>query len=107
MDYTNQLRERNALNSNYTVREALMGACPVRLRPILMTSFATIAGAIPPALAIGPGAESRIPMALAVIGGVLVSTLMTLFVVPSVYSLTAAKQKKVHGASAQLKSSPL
>jgi len=52
-----------------------------------MTSIATIAGAIPPALAIGPGAESRIPMALAVIGGVIVSTFLTLFVVPCVYSL--------------------
>jgi hydrophobe/amphiphile efflux-1 (HAE1) family protein len=69
------------------VHEALVEACPVRLRPILMTSIATVAGAIPPALAIGPGAESRIPMALAVIGGVIVSTLLTLFVVPSVYSL--------------------
>ncbi len=68
-------------------REALIEACPIRLRPILMTSLATIAGAIPPALAIGPGAESRIPMALAVIGGVIVSTLLTLFVVPCVYKL--------------------
>lgn len=68
-------------------REALVEACPIRLRPILMTSIATIAGAIPPALAIGPGAESRIPMALAVIGGVLVSTVLTLFVVPSAYVL--------------------
>lgn len=66
---------------------ALLEACPLRLRPILMTSIATIAGAIPPAMAIGPGAESRVPMALTVIGGVIVSTLLTLFVVPSVYVL--------------------
>jgi HAE1 family hydrophobic/amphiphilic exporter-1 len=68
-------------------KEALIAACPVRLRPILMTSIATIVGAIPAALAIGPGAESRIPMALSVIGGVVLSTFLTLFVVPSVYSL--------------------
>ncbi len=68
-------------------RDALIEACPILLRPILMTSIATIAGDIPPTLAIGSGAESRIPMALGVIGGVFVSTFLTLFVVPSVYSL--------------------
>jgi len=82
VEFTNQMREKGL-----GVREALIEACPVRLRPILMTSIATIAGAIPPALAIGPGAESRIPMALAVIGGVIVSTLLTLFIVPCVYAL--------------------
>ncbi len=66
-----------------------MEACPIRLRPILMTSTAVIAGALPAALALGPGAATRIPMAVAVIGGVLVSTLLTLFVVPVVYSLLA------------------
>lgn len=70
-----------------SVREALLEACPLRLRPILMTSIATVAGALPAALAIGPGAETRIPMAVAVIGGVIVSTLLTLIVVPCVYSL--------------------
>jgi multidrug efflux pump subunit AcrB len=59
----------------------------VRLRPILMTSTATIAGAIPPAFAIGPGAELQRPMALALVGGMFVSTLLTLFVVPAAYSL--------------------
>jgi HAE1 family hydrophobic/amphiphilic exporter-1 len=54
-----------------------------------MTSFATIAAALPLALAFGPGAELRAPMAIAVIGGVLVSTLLTLFVVPCVYELLA------------------
>ena len=52
-----------------------------------MTSFATIAAALPLALAFGPGAELRAPMAIAVIGGVLVSTLLTLLVVPAVYEL--------------------
>ena len=85
VDFTNQVRERGGI----AVRAALLEACPVRLRPILMTSFATIAAALPLALAFGPGAELRAPMAIAVIGGVLVSTLLTLFVVPCVYELLA------------------
>ncbi len=85
VDFTNQVRDRGGI----AVRAALLEACPVRLRPILMTSFATIAAALPLALAFGPGAELRAPMAIAVIGGVLVSTLLTLFVVPCVYELLA------------------
>jgi hydrophobe/amphiphile efflux-1 (HAE1) family protein len=85
VDFTNQVRARGGVG----VREALLKACPIRLRPILMTSFATIAAALPLALALGPGAELRAPMAIAVIGGVLVSTLLTLFVVPCVYELLA------------------
>ncbi|MBF0489947.1 MAG: efflux RND transporter permease subunit [Candidatus Omnitrophica bacterium] len=81
VDFTNHVREEQKQGVN----EALLQACPIRLRPILMTSFATIAAAIPPALAIGPGAEVRIPMSIAVIGGVIVSTFFTLFVVPCVY----------------------
>ena len=88
VEFTNQVREISEHeNKPMSAAQALTEACPVRLRPILMTSIATVAGAIPPALAIGPGAESRIPMALSVIGGVLVSTVLTLFVVPSVYIL--------------------
>lgn len=82
VDFANQQRERG-LNG----REALLQACPVRLRPILMTSIATVAGAIPPALAVGPGAELQRPMAIALVGGITVSTLMTLFVVPAAYSV--------------------
>jgi len=89
VDFTNHVRERGAI----TIRDALLEACPVRLRPILMTSFATIAAALPLALAFGPGAELRAPMAIAVIGGVLVSTLLTLFVVPCVYELLAKFEK--------------
>jgi len=84
VDFTTQ-RRREGMD----VRSALLDACPIRLRPILMTSIATIAAAIPPALALGPGAETRIPMAMAVIGGVFFSTLLTLFVVPCAYSLLA------------------
>ncbi len=82
VDFTNHLRGQGR-----PLKEALLEACPIRLRPILMTSCATIAAAIPPAMAIGPGAEVRIPMSIAVIGGVIVSTFFTLFVVPCVYSL--------------------
>jgi len=90
VDFTNQVRARG----NVSIREALQEACPIRLRPILMTSFATIAAALPLALAIGPGAELRAPMAIAVIGGVVVSTLLTLFVVPAVYELLARFERK-------------
>ena len=82
VDYTNQLRR-----SGKNREEALLQACPIRLRPILMTSLSTIAGAIPAAVSLGPGAELRQPMALAVIGGVIVSTFLTLFAVPAAYHL--------------------
>lgn len=67
--------------------EALVEAARVRLRPILMTSVAMIFGMLPIALSIGPGAEARAPMAHAIIGGLITSTLLTLVVVPVVYSL--------------------
>lgn len=89
VDFTNQRREEGM-----SVREALETACPQRLRPILMTSFATIAAAIPPALALGAGSETRVPMAIVILGGVLVSTLLTLFVVPCAYSLMSKLEKK-------------
>jgi HAE1 family hydrophobic/amphiphilic exporter-1 len=84
VDFTNQYRRTGA-----GVHDALVAAGPVRLRPILMTSLATIVAALPPALAIGPGAETRIPMAIAVIGGVIFSTLLTLLVIPCAYRITA------------------
>lgn len=59
-----------------------------------MTSIATVAAAIPPALAFGPGAETRIPMAICVIGGVTLSTLLTLYVVPCAYSLFSRFERK-------------
>ena len=89
VEFTNQMRERGK-----TPIEALKAACPIRLRPILMTSVSTIAAAIPPAMAIGPGAETRIPMAIAVIGGMAVSTLLTLFVVPAAYLSLLPLEKK-------------
>jgi len=59
----------------------------VRLRPILMTALATIAGILPIAIGFGAGAESRRPMGVAVVGGMLTSTFLTLFIIPAVYSV--------------------
>ncbi len=89
VDFTNQLRQQGK-----GAKEALLSACPIRLRPILMTSISTIAAAVPPALALGPGAEARIPMAITVIGGMALSTLLTLFVVPCATLLFSRLEKK-------------
>lgn len=86
VDFSNQVR---AGQKRKDVHKALLQACPIRLRPILMTSVATLVGALPAALALGPGAETRMPMALAIIGGVLFSTPLTLYVVPCFYSFMA------------------
>jgi hydrophobe/amphiphile efflux-1 (HAE1) family protein len=88
VDFTNQQREAGA-----DVMNALLTACPIRLRPILMTSVATVAGAIPEALNFGAGAETRVPMAISIIGGVTLSTFLTLYVVPCVYSLFARLER--------------
>lgn len=82
VDYTNVLRERGLSRL-----DALIKAGPTRLRPILMTTFAMIFGMLPVALALGEGAEFRAPMGQAVIGGLITSTLLTLFIVPVVYSI--------------------
>ncbi len=97
VDFTNQRRDEGL-----EPHAALLDACPVRLRPILMTSIATISAAIPTALARGAGSEATVPMALSLIGGVSVSTLLTLFVVPAAYSLflrlESGKTQTTHSA---------
>jgi HAE1 family hydrophobic/amphiphilic exporter-1 len=82
VDFTNQQREQGLSRL-----DAILSAGRIRLRPIIMTTVAMIFGMIPLALAIGEGAEQRAPMARAVIGGLITSTLLTLFVVPTVYTL--------------------
>ncbi|MBI5025785.1 MAG: efflux RND transporter permease subunit [Nitrospirae bacterium] len=82
VDYTNTLRARGMER-----REAILHAGPVRLRPILMTTFAMVFGMMPIALGIGEGAETRSPMAIATIGGLLTSLFLTLVVVPVAYDL--------------------
>jgi HAE1 family hydrophobic/amphiphilic exporter-1 len=91
VDFTIRAKERGL-----DTRKALEYACPIRLRPIIMTSFATIAAAIPSALSLGPGAESRVPMAVVIIGGVIFSTLLTLFVVPVAFSLLSRFESSQH-----------
>ena len=82
VDYTNQLREEGV-----GVVDALVRAGSVRLRPILMTTLAMILGMLPLALGIGAGAELRAPMAVAVIGGLITSTMLTMIIVPLAYYL--------------------
>ncbi|MDX1915565.1 MAG: efflux RND transporter permease subunit [Methylophilus sp.] len=82
IDLTNQLREKGA-----TIHEALSEACPVRLRPVLMTSLTIILALLPAAIGLGAGSETNKPLSIAIIGGMISSTLLTLVVVPAAYSL--------------------
>jgi multidrug efflux pump len=84
VEFANQLRARGL-----AVIEAIVQAATIRLRPILMTSFATIFGVLPIAAGLGAGAESRRPLGLAVVGGLFFSTFLTLVLVPVVYTLLA------------------
>lgn len=77
---------KQQIDEGHTVHDALITAGHVRLRPIIMTSLAMIFGMLPITLGLGPGAETRAPMAFAIIGGVLTSTVLTLVVVPVIYS---------------------
>jgi HAE1 family hydrophobic/amphiphilic exporter-1 len=82
VDYANKLRDQGL-----PIKEAVLQAGPIRLRPILMTAISTIAGVLPVAIGLGTGGEVRAPMAIAVIGGLTTSTILTLFVVPVTYIL--------------------
>lgn len=84
------------------IRQSIKEGCPIRLRPVLMTSFSSIAAAIPPALALGPGAETRIPMAVTILGGMTLSTLITLLVVPAAYYLGEKEKKEEVGTPASV-----
>jgi hydrophobe/amphiphile efflux-1 (HAE1) family protein len=100
VDYANAFREKG-----FAAREAMEKAGPIRLRPILMTATATLMAAIPPALGLGSGAEIRMPMAIAVIGGLVLSTALSLIVVPAFYVVSdrlAGKRKRAPVTSAHL-----
>jgi multidrug efflux pump len=81
IEFTNKLRDKGL-----TTTKALVAASTARLRPILMTSLATMLGALPIAMALGAGSESRMGMGIVIIGGLLLSMVLTLYVIPAMYS---------------------
>jgi multidrug efflux pump len=92
VEYINQLKERGL-----STLEAALESGRIRLRPILMTSVATVMGALPIALGLGAGSISRRPLGYAIVGGVLFSTLLTLYVVPSVYLIFDGLRARARG----------
>jgi HAE1 family hydrophobic/amphiphilic exporter-1 len=94
VDFIVQARERGA-----GLRDAILEAGSVRLRPIIMTTVTTVLGLTPMALGIGRGADLRAPLAVSVIGGLLVATVLTLIVVPVVYSVVERARERVFGAT--------
>jgi multidrug efflux pump subunit AcrB len=88
VEFINQLRERGMEFS-----EALIEGSVARLRPILMTTLATVLGALPIAMALGAGAKSRMGMGIVVIGGLLFSLILSLYIIPAMYSFIASKKK--------------
>ena len=91
VDYINL---RRGQNPNLPVREAILEACQVRLRPILMTTITTVFGLLPVVLARGVGAEFQRPLAATIMGGLLTSTFLTLFVIPTVYEVFHRLERK-------------
>ncbi len=98
VDYANEVREREGT----TAHEAMLKAGPVRLRPILMTAVATLMAAVPSALGLGPGSETRGPMADAVIGGLVLSTALSLLVVPAFYVVSDRLRRRAARPDADL-----
>src|SRR5438045_7633673 len=89
VEFSNQLRDKGE-----DLYDAVIDAATLRLRPILMTTGAMVLGAVPLALAHGAGAESRTQIGWVIVGGMTFGTLLTLFVVPTAYSLLAGKRTK-------------
>ncbi len=90
VDLTNQLRANGA-----SINDALKEACPVRLRPVVMTSLTIILALLPAAIGLSAGSETNKPLSIAIIGGMISSTLLTLVVVPAAYSLVMSGMQKV------------
>ena len=95
VEFANQLQEKGL-----ALREAVIESATLRLRPILMTTGAMVLGAVPLALATGAGAESRQQIGWVIVGGLLLGTFFTLFVVPTVYTLLAARKAPLADAAA-------
>jgi multidrug efflux pump subunit AcrB len=91
VEFANKQRE-----SGMNKIEAVIEASSARLRPILMTTLATALGALPIALALGSAGKSRIPLGVVIIGGLLFSLILTLFVVPALYSYISRKKSITH-----------
>jgi multidrug efflux pump len=89
VEFANQLKEKGML-----VKDAIQEAAEARLRPILMTSLATALGALPIALALGAGAKSRMGMGIVIVGGILFSLMLTLFVIPAIYTYLSKEHKE-------------
>ncbi len=89
VDLTNHYRA-----DGMSVRDALMNACPHRMRPVLITSLTVIAAMLPAAIGLGPGVETNRPLALVVMGGMISSTLLTLVVVPAVYEIVEGARER-------------
>jgi HAE1 family hydrophobic/amphiphilic exporter-1 len=98
VDLTNQLREKGA-----SINDALSEACPVRLRPVLMTSLTIILALLPAAIGLGAGSETNKPLSVAIIGGMISSTLLTLVVVPAAYSLVVSGLEKFKAGKFKVK----
>src|SRR6185312_2583257 len=96
VEYANQVREHDHSDA----LSAMAKAGPLRLRPILMTTVATMMSAVPAVLGIGPGTETRSPMAAAVLGGLTLSTLLSLLVVPAFYVVTDGFKTRLLGRRA-------
>jgi multidrug efflux pump subunit AcrB len=95
VEFTNRLREEGR-----SLREAVSLACRVRLRPVLMTSLATLMGLVPMALKLGTGSEAYAPLAQAIIGGLAVSVVLTVFIVPAAYYVVHLRDEMKPGAGA-------
>lgn len=93
VEFTNRLRREGR-----TLREAVSLACRVRLRPVLMTSLATLIGLLPLALKLGTGAEAYAPLARAIIGGLAVSVVLTVFIVPAAYYIVHRREEQAAAA---------
>ena len=89
VEFANQRRA-----AGLNIHDAVIDAATRRLRPILMTSLATMLGALPIALALGAAARSRVPMGVSIIGGLLFSLVLTLYVIPALYTYLTQKNKK-------------